>query len=431
LVLLVSWDFLFWSGRFPPNFYIENIDVSGLSKYEALARLKLFDVDEASTSPFILIIDGSQIKFKPSKLGLYIAPRKSLLNASKASYKPNYIFDLVRRATNTYEKRVVPLSLDLDRNEFAAVLKGFAAEIDEPSAEATFSLSDSGKSRITKEKIGKMVDLKGTIDRIEEAINENDRIATVEIKTLYPRVYAGPLVKYPPKTLLAEYTTYFGSHDSPNRVHNIKLAASRTNNYIINSGEAFSLLAELGDFTDDSGYKEAFVIINGELEPQYGGGSCQIASTLYNAALLAGLDIIERYNHGIYFTIYPLGRDASIYSGSRDLKIKNNTNHPIYIKTFATDRKLSYRIYGMPTARKISFSRPMIFFEGEKFIPYDIMGEAGLKKINDALTSGKGFYTYIKVTQELAGLTTTKTIVSHYKLTGDRENVKVVRPEPH
>jgi vancomycin resistance protein YoaR len=146
--------------------------------------------------------------------------------------------------------------------------------------------------------------------------------------------------------------------------------------------------------------------------------------------MLAGLEIAERYNHGIYFTIYPLGRDASIYSGSRDLKIKNNTNHPVYIKTFASDKKLSYKIYGTPTAKKISFSRPMIFFEGEKFIPYDIMGESGLKKINEALTSGKGFYTYIKVTQELAGFTTTKTIVSHYKLTGDRENVKVVRPEP-
>lgn len=430
MVLLVCWDFLFWSGRFPPNFYIENINVSGLSKYEALARLKLFDVDEASGSPFTLIISRSQVKFKPSKLGLFIAPRKSLLTASMASYRANYIFDLVKRATNTYEKRVVPLSLELDKKEFAAVLKDFSSEIERPSIEATFTLYDSGKYMITKEKIGKFVDIKGTIAQIEDVLNANGRVATLEVKILYPRVYAKNLLKYPPKALLAEYTTYYGSHDSPNRVHNIKLASSRTNNYVINSGEAFSLLAELGEFTCSSGYKEAFVIINGELEPQYGGGSCQIASTLYNAAMLAGLEIAERYNHGVYFTIYPLGRDASIYCGSRDLKFKNNTNHPVYVKAFASDKKLSYKIYGTPTAKKISFSRPMIFFEGEKFIPYDIMGEAGLKKINDALTSGKGFYTYIKVTQELAGLTTTRTIVSHYKFTGDRDNVKVVRPEP-
>jgi len=146
--------------------------------------------------------------------------------------------------------------------------------------------------------------------------------------------------------------------------------------------------------------------------------------------MLAGMDIVERYNHDIYFTIYPLGRDASIYSGTRDLKIRNNTSHPIMIEASATDKKLIFRLYGTPSAKKISYSRPLIYFEGEKPVPYNVMSDEATAKIKKALLSGESFYTYVKVLQEAGGYSEEKVIKSRYKLTGDRENVKIVRPEP-
>jgi vancomycin resistance protein YoaR len=430
LCFLIFWDFHFWTGRFPPNSYVENIEVSGLSKYEVLGILRSSDVDKVSTAPFQLNIDGTIKQFKPSALGMFISPRRTIHNSIALTYRSNYIIDLLKRIFGMYRPQKVPLAMDANSDILRTILLGFADEIDVPSKEATFTLSDGGYYNITKEKIGKSVDIAASIYNIEEALRQNKRIASLEIRILSPRVYAKPLVKHPPKTLLSEYTTYYGSHDSPNRVHNIKLSSSRTNNYILASGEVFSMLSTLGDFTGDSGYKEAFVLYNGQLEPQYGGGSCQIASTLYNAALLAGLEMTERYNHGIYFTIYPLGRDSSIYSPSRDLKFRNNTNHPVYIKAFATDKRLTYKIYGTPTARKVSFSRPMIFFDGEAIKPYIMSSEESKERINKALLSGKPFYTIVKVTQELAGYVTERSIVSHYKMTGDRENVKIVRPEP-
>lgn len=430
LACLLVWDFIFWSGRFPPNTYIEKIDVSGLSKFEVLERLRSAEVDKSTLSPIYLKVEGKVLSYKPSELGAYISPRRTIANSTSVTYRSNYLVDFYRRLAGNYTKRTIPLALNVDRDVFKIILEGFAESIDAPVQDATFALLPEGRYRITKEKTGKKVDIGASCVNLEKAFRNNERTAFVEVVLTLPRVYAKSLVKYPPKYLLSEYTTYFGSHDSPNRVHNIKLASGRTNNYVATSGEVFSLLGMLGDFTYDSGYKEAFVLYNGMLEPQSGGGSCQIASTLYNAALLAGLDILERYNHGIYFTIYPLGRDASIYSSSRDLKIVNNTSHPIYIKAYATDRKLTYRIYGTPTARKISFSRPMVFFEGEKYRPYNVMTDEAKEKINKALLNGKPFYTYVKVTKLEAGYETEKTIVSHYKMTGDRENVKIVRPEP-
>jgi vancomycin resistance protein YoaR len=428
---LVIWDFLFWSGRFPPNCYIEKIDVSGLSNSEAFNKLRSADVDKAVTGPILLYLEGQILEYKPSDLGLYISPVKTINNSAAVAYRSNYIVDLAKRLLGSYERQAVPLSLSVDRSTFNAILEGLANNIDAPSKEATFKLLEDGKYKITKESAGKQLNIKRSIANLEEALKKNERPATIEVTILYPRVYAKSLVKYPPKNLLSEYTTYYGSHDSPNRVHNIKVAAGRLNNYIIISGETFSLLDKLGEFSLERGFKEAFVIYNGELDPQYGGGSCQIATTLYNAVMLAGLDIVERHNHGIYFTIYPLGRDASIYTGTRDLKILNNTSHPILIKAFASDKKLTFKLYGTPTARKVSFSRPLIFFEGGKFKPYNVASDEAKAKINEALLSGKSFYSYVKVMQEEGGLLREKIIRSHYKMTGDRENVKIVRPEPN
>ena len=430
LICLVIWDFLFWSGRFPPNCYIEKVNVSGLSNYEAFNKLKAADIDGALYGPIALDQEGMQLAYKPSALGVYLSPRKTLKNLTSVSYRSNYFTDLFKRMLGNNQKRSGMLSLEVDRDIFKAVLEGLANDIDRPPKDATFILLDEGRYKITKEKIGRKVDIKRSVANLEGALDRNERLATVEVLLIYPRVYAKPLVKFPPKNLLSEFTTYFGSHDSPNRVHNIKVASGRLDNQVVTSEETFSLLEKLGEFSPERGFKEAFVIYNGELAPQYGGGSCQIATTLYNAAMLAGLDILERHNHGIYFTIYPLGRDAAIYSGSSDLKIGNNTHHPVLIKTSATDKKLTFRLYGTPTAKRVSFSRPLIYFKDEKPVPYDIMSEKARAKISDALFSGKTFYTYVKVLEEEGGFSKERVIRSYYKFAGDKENVKIVRPEP-
>lgn len=431
LICLILWDFLFWSGRFPPNSFIERLDVSGLSRFEALEKLKSANVDKITLSPIRIQMEGRVLTCKPSEIGLFISPRKTVFNNSLSTiYRSDYVVGLFRRLSGAYKKQVIPLALDPDEQIYNKLLKELANETNVTVKDATFALVPENRYIITKEKVGRKVDIEGSLLNLKTALDNNKREVNIKLDIIYPRVYANVLVKHPPKALLSEYNTYYGSHDSPNRVHNIKLAASRTNNYVLLSGEVFSLLNELGDFNRESGYKEAFVLYNGELEPQYGGGSCQIASTFYNAALLAGLDILERHNHGIYFTIYPLGRDASIYTRTRDLKVRNNTAQPIYIKAYATDKKLTYMIYGTPTAKKVSFSRPMIFFDGEKRIQYNVMTEEAKEKINKALLSGRSFSTYVKITTFQAGYEREKTIVSRYKLTGDKENVKIVRPEP-
>ena len=430
LFCLVLWDFIFWNGRFPPNSFIEKLDVSGLSNSEVYNKLKAADIDSLSTSPIYLTLDDQVLVYKPSELGIYISTRKTIRNLIPISYKSNYIVSLFKRVSGTRQKEVLPVAMEVDGTVFRAVLKELANGINVESKDASFTLFDDGRYKVTKEKIGRHLDIERSISSLKKALNKNERSAMIDVVVAPPRVLSKPLVKYPPKYPLSEYTTFFGSHDSPNRVHNIKVEAVRLNNKVICSGETFSLLENLGEFTEERGFREAFVIYNWELSPQYGGGSCQTATTLYNAALLAGMDVIERHCHGIYFTIYPLGRDASVYSGTSDLKLRNNTNHPVLIRAEATDRKVTYRLYGIPLARKVSFSRPMIFFDGERYAPYNTSSDNARAKLVKALSSDKPYTAYVTIHKEESGIPSEKTVSSHYKFTGDKDNVKIIRPEP-
>lgn len=123
--------------------------------------------------------------------------------------------------------------------------------------------------------------------------------------------------------------------DDDNRENNITLAAEAINGYVLKPGEVFSFNEVVGNVEDDDRYKEALAIQDDEYKPEQGGGICQVSSTLYMAAISAGLDIIERHPHAIAPDYTEIGLDATISYGSLDLKIENNEKYDliIYAKT--------------------------------------------------------------------------------------------------
>lgn len=122
-----------------------------------------------------------------------------------------------------------------------------------------------------------------------------------------------------------------------NKVHNLKIAAARVSNFLINPGEVFSFWQSVGPPTAKNGYKIGRNIIKGELKEDYGGGLCQLSGLIYSAAIKAGLEIIERHNHSVELytdeTRYaPLGMDATVVYGYKDLMVKNTSNAPLRLK---------------------------------------------------------------------------------------------------
>lgn len=180
-------------------------------------------------------------------------------------------------------------------------------------------------------------------------------IASGETEIKAPMIdipWAGEAPKLP--VLLGEYETSFGSGslDAPNRVSNIVKAAESVNGSVVPAYSVFSVNEKLGPRTRELGWKDAPGITEhgADTADQPGGGVCQLSSTLFNAALLADLPIIERQCHSRPVAYVEPGRDATIDTGSFDLKWKNDTGADVYVFAWADEEKKTLRceIFGTP-----------------------------------------------------------------------------------
>lgn len=134
--------------------------------------------------------------------------------------------------------------------------------------------------------------------------------------------------------------------NNANRTTNLILAAKAINGTIIRPGEVFSFNKIVGERTAEKGYKPAAIYVAGETQDGIGGGICQVASTIYYAALLADLEIVERAEHRYLVEYVPPGMDATIYWGSLDFKFRNNTDYPIRIDASVSGGQVHVKLIG-------------------------------------------------------------------------------------
>jgi vancomycin resistance protein YoaR len=155
--------------------------------------------------------------------------------------------------------------------------------------------------------------------------------------------------------LRGNYTTYFESN--PNREHNIALALSKFNGLVIENGQSVSFNKVVGKRTEERGFQEAKIILDGEFVPGIGGGVCQASTTLFNAVMASGMTIDKSSNHSLAISYVPIGRDAMVSSGT-DLCFTNNTGTTMYFEAGTTDANENHygaawvKIYGKKTPVK-------------------------------------------------------------------------------
>lgn len=195
---------------------------------------------------------------------------------------------------------------------------------------------------------------------------------------------APPVLSYSDATAMGitrrigTYTTSVAG--TSNRLTNVGLGSSLLNNSLIGPGKVFSVNATTGQRTAAKGFKMAPTIIAGKLEDTVGGGMCQVSTTVFNAAFEAGLQIVERHNHELYISHYPLGRDATVSYGSYDLKFRNDTRHWILLKTAFTGWSLTVSLYSAPLHRKVVASTSAWY----GFVPFSVA-----KKDDPTLAKGQ------------------------------------------
>lgn len=145
---------------------------------------------------------------------------------------------------------------------------------------------------------------------------------------------------------IGSFTTYFNISEK-SRTKNLKLAAQAINNYQIKPGEIFSFNKTVGPRVPEKGYEKAIIFVNKKKVEDYGGGVCQVSTTLYNAVLDAGLPVLERHPHSLPVPYVPLGKDATVNYGTMDFKFKNGGEKNLLIKATVEKNKLTVELYSL------------------------------------------------------------------------------------
>ncbi len=152
---------------------------------------------------------------------------------------------------------------------------------------------------------------------------------------------------------LASFTTDMGVSSS-NRIHNVLLMGEYLDGTILKPGQVFSFNGTVGPRTVERGFVEGHMILGGLLVPSIGGGVCQVATTVFNAAFESGLPITERHNHSFYISHYPTGRDATVSWGGPNLVFRNDLDHAILIKASGNTATFTVSFYGTRQGRKVT-----------------------------------------------------------------------------
>ena len=260
--------------------------------------------------------------------------------------EPSRLAGLTRfaRAAGAYE-----VSLDVGGLE-RALLPMVKARLRAP-VDATFIVGD--RVRVVRSRPGTtLAPMKAQEAVLAAALQPGVRTAAVSL-TVLPAAFTTKAAKAMGiREKISTFTTDMGE-SSANRIWNVHLLGDYLNGTIIKSGQTFSYNKEVGPRTADRGFREGQMIFGGVLIPSIGGGVCQTATTVFNAAFEAGLPIKTRYNHSFYISHYPVGRDATVSWGGPDLVFRNDLKNAILVKVSYTNTTFTVSFYGTKQRRRV------------------------------------------------------------------------------
>lgn len=256
---------------------------------------------------------------------------------------------------NIYNQQIGETRVGFDRNQIVGYLGGLTSQINQDAQDAQLTISGGKATVFTQSRDGQKLNVPVSADAILQALSGGQNSGPVKLAVDIQKaaVSSDTIDQLGIKELISEGVTYFPNSPA-NRMTNIRIATSRFQGALIKPGQVFSFGDTLGPAGPEQGYTPSLVILENHEEKGYGGGICQVSSTLYRAALLAGLPILERTNHAFAVNYYTApygvpGVDATIYYPPVDLKFKNDTGHYILIQTHLEGMTLKFDLYGTKT----------------------------------------------------------------------------------
>ncbi len=351
-----------FSGKIYKNIYIEELNIG---------KMKINEAKDVVNEKYLL--KPIYIKYKdkiwcinPEDIELTYNINEAIKNAYLYTRNDNKLENIKRKCSLELNKEYnIKLNVTYNESKLSEQLSYIQRDINKQVKQATIEISDNGQMIATKSKEGLEVDIISLKEQIYNMIKNKDiKNINLPVKIIKPTITTEQVKSI--NTILGQFSTSFNEYSS--RGTNIYIAAKSTSDILIMPGDTFSYNKSTGARTWSNGYKTAKVIVNGKYVNGEGGGVCQVSTTIYNAALISGLEIQEVHNHTYPSHYVPKGRDAAVSYGYIDLKFKNNFAHPIYIKNIVSNGAITSKIYGCSQDREKLYIRTQESHEKDKII---------------------------------------------------------------
>jgi len=327
--------------------YIGDVDVSGMTQEEAKKAVE-DGMSEAKAANITLKVDDQETVVSAGDLGLSWANEEVVQEAAELGKSGNIIKRYKDKKDLENESRKYDIDYSVDRSSIQKVLEEKEDVFNREPTDAQLS-TENGAFEVVQGENGIELNVEKSVKKILKSLKTDwdGKNTTIELAAdiKEPECTTEDLASI--TDVLGTATTYYGSTTGRNK--NVETGAEKLNGHILMPGEEFSVTDAVVPFTEENGYELAPSYESGKVVDSYGGGICQVSTTLYVAVLKAELEVTERYSHSMIVHYVDPSMDAAIAEGLKDLKFINNTDAPIYIEASADGSTLHFAIYGHET----------------------------------------------------------------------------------
>lgn len=331
-----------------PGITIDHIPVGGLSVEEAQSLIANAFESQIGNSKITINYEDQSWTIAPKDIELAINAEDLAKKAYSIGRTGNLLTILQDRYIIITTGYTVPFTQNYNQDKLSSILTTIAKSINRSPQNASLLYKDNN-IQIKPEIWGQQVNLSQSFNDITTKLTSRLPFTSeLIVEKTSPKITSADFSEI--DGLLAAYSTQFDPNNK-NRYQNVALAANKVNNQLIHPNEIFSFNAVVGLRLPEYGYKEAPVLVDGKVLLDWGGGVCQVSTTLYNASLLADMEIKERTSHFQPPNYVPLGQDAAVADNLLDFKFKNTSLSNIYIASEVSNNQVTIFIFGKKQAK--------------------------------------------------------------------------------
>ena len=340
--------------------YIGGIHVGGMTAEEATEAVNAY-VEEIKAQSVTLVGPKDNVSFSLEKMGVSAQTETAVQEAISVGQSGNLVKRFKELNDLKTQPYIVDMGLAIDKEKTAEALHNKSTQIDVKAVNHGLKI-ENGEFIYVPGQQGNEVDIVTSVNELNDYIAtewgntavENAEFPLTSIVT-EPKGSEEELSVV--RDLLGSFTTNYKTSGA-GRAKNVENGVAKIHGTVLYPGDELSVYELVNPFTKENGYELAGSYLNGETVESFGGGICQVSTTLYNAVLLSELEITQRFNHSMTVAYVDLAADAAIAGTYKDLRFRNNFDFPVYIEGICKNRNVTFNIYGKETRdanRKVEY----------------------------------------------------------------------------